>query len=120
LESLFAPFSVEIRIDEPLCTHTTIDVGGPCHCFLLPESMDALTASIRICKEEKIPYRLLGAGSNILFADSGYSGVIIATERLVGSTINHSLPCSRPSRKQGSDPSGSSREFPAPWGEQSQ
>jgi UDP-N-acetylmuramate dehydrogenase len=88
LESLFAPFSVEIRIDEPLCTHTTIDVGGPCHCFLLPESMDALTASIRICKEEKIPYRLLGAGSNILFADSGYSGVIIATERLVGSTIH--------------------------------
>jgi UDP-N-acetylmuramate dehydrogenase len=47
-----------------------------------------LIASIKACKEEEIPYRILGAGSNVLFADSGYSGVIIATERLVGSTIH--------------------------------
>ncbi len=86
-ESRFAPLLVEIRLDEPLCAHTTIEIGGPCHCFLLPESIDALIASIRVCKEEEIPYRLLGAGSNVLFADSGYSGVIIATERLVGSTV---------------------------------
>lgn len=87
-ESRFAPFPIEIRLDEPLCTHTTIEIGGPCHCFLLPESTDALIASIRVCKEEEIPYRFLGAGSNVLFADSGYSGVIIATERLVGSTVH--------------------------------
>ncbi len=87
-ESRFAPLPVEIRLDEPLCTHTTIEIGGPCHCFLLPENTDALIASIRACKEEEIPYRFLGAGSNVLFADSGYSGVIIATERLVGSTVH--------------------------------
>ncbi len=86
-KSLFAPLPIEIRLDEPLCTHTTIEIGGPCHCFLLPKNPDALIACIRICKEEEISYRILGAGSNILFADSGYPGVIIATERLVGSTV---------------------------------
>jgi UDP-N-acetylmuramate dehydrogenase len=86
-ESRFASLPVEIRLDEPLRAHTTIEIGGPCHCFLLPESIDALIVSIRICKEEEISYRFLGAGSNVLFADSGYSGVIIATERLVGNTV---------------------------------
>lgn len=87
-ESRFALLPIEIRLDEPLCTHTTIKIGGPCHCLLLPESTDALIAAIKACNEEEIPYRILGAGSNVLFADSGYSGVIIATERLVGSTVH--------------------------------
>lgn len=60
-----------------LSAYTTIGVGGPARFFIKVKNSDELLASIRIANEFGIPFKILGNGSNVIFSDSGYSGVII-------------------------------------------
>lgn len=77
----------ELRFEEPLACHTTIGVGGKAAFFLSPERPHALAETIRCCRRYGYPYLLLGAGSNLLFSDCGYPGLIISTEQLRGITL---------------------------------
>lgn len=79
--------SGELRRDEPLSLHTTIRVGGPADGFFLPASKDSLIEGVHTCREHGVPYFVLGSGSNVLFSDSGYRGLIISTARLSAWTI---------------------------------
>lgn len=67
----------QIRIKEPLASHTTFQIGGPADYFLLPEDESQVAEAIKLCQEEKMPYFILGKGSNLLVSDKGYRGVII-------------------------------------------
>ena len=78
----------ELRRGEPLSDHTTIKVGGPAEGFFLPASKESLIEAIRTCREHGVPYFILGRGSNILFSDGGYSGLVISTEHLSSCTIS--------------------------------
>ncbi len=73
-----------VKFGETLATHTTIGVGGQAACYCLPESPQELTESIGLCRRYNRPYLLFGAGSNLLFSDRGYPGVVFSTERLCG------------------------------------
>ncbi len=77
----------EVRRNEPLARHTTFRVGGIAAYYALPESPDALSRMIAVCRAHSVPHIIIGAGSNILFSDSGYSGVVITTARLNTVTI---------------------------------
>ena len=66
-----------VLTDEPMNRHTTFRIGGPADYFLLPESRGDIRGIIKICKEEGLPYFVLGNGSNLLVSDEGYRGVII-------------------------------------------
>jgi len=77
----------ELRFEEPLACHTTIGVGGKAAFFLSPGRPHALAETIRCCRRYGYPYLLLGAGSNLLFSDCGYPGLIISTEQLRGITL---------------------------------
>ena len=77
----------EVRWGEPLARHTTFRVGGIAAYYALPESPIALSQMITVCRAYSVPYIIIGAGSNILFSDSGYSGVVITTARLNTVTI---------------------------------
>jgi UDP-N-acetylmuramate dehydrogenase len=77
----------EIRFDVSLAPRTTIGVGGKGACLIVPRTVDALVEAIRLCRQCGVRYILLGAGSNLLFSDHGYPGVVIATEGLSGSVI---------------------------------
>lgn len=66
-----------IRRDEPMAMHTTFRVGGPAAYFAEPEGEDALARVIRLCREEDVPFYILGNGSNLLISDQGYRGVMI-------------------------------------------
>ncbi|HUT87243.1 MAG TPA: UDP-N-acetylmuramate dehydrogenase [Candidatus Heimdallarchaeota archaeon] len=77
----------KIRFDEPLSNHTTLGVGGEARYYCTPESTEELADLIGFCHRCDQPYRMLGAGSNILFADRGYPGMVICTERLRGSSF---------------------------------
>lgn len=69
----------ETRIykDEPMKKHTTFRVGGNADYFVLPKTIDEVKALVLLCKEENMPYYILGNGSNLLVGDKGYRGVII-------------------------------------------
>lgn len=66
-----------ILIDEPMSRHTTFRIGGPADYFLLPQNVGEVREIIRICKENQVPYFILGNGSNLLVSDEGYRGVVI-------------------------------------------
>ena len=70
-----------VLFDEPMSQHTTFRIGGPADVFVMPENYEQIREVLRLCKEEKLPFFVLGNGSNLLVSDSGYRGVIIQMDR---------------------------------------
>lgn len=70
-----------VLVDEPMKCHTTFRIGGPADFFLLPSTVDEVRGILEICREEELPYFILGNGSNLLVSDKGYRGVIIQLYR---------------------------------------
>ena len=67
----------KVLIDESMSSHTTFRIGGPADYFLLPSCSSEVQGILSICREEGLPYFVLGNGSNLLVSDAGYRGVII-------------------------------------------
>lgn len=63
--------------NEPMSAHTTFRVGGAVDVFVSP-SIDELITGIELCKKMKIPYLVIGNGSNLLVKDGGMEGVIFS------------------------------------------
>jgi len=84
ISSSIASLPGELRRGESLSLHTTIQIGGPAEGFFLPASKESLIEAIRTCREHGVPYFILGKGSNILFSDSGFHGLVISTACLSG------------------------------------
>jgi UDP-N-acetylmuramate dehydrogenase len=61
-----------------LAHRSWLRLGGPAEFFAEPNSVDELAALVRRCRNEDVPIRLLGGGSNILIRDEGVSGMIIS------------------------------------------
>lgn len=71
-------FDGTIRLDEPMSRHTTYRIGGPARAFAEVNSLAALGAVLKACSEEGLAWCVAGKGSNLLVADEGYDGVVIA------------------------------------------
>ncbi len=69
--------SNQILQNEPLSRHSSFKVGGPADYLLLPSNNEELSFILRVCTEHGIRFDIIGNGSNILFADNGYKGVLI-------------------------------------------
>ena len=69
--------SGNVKISEPMKEHLTMKVGGPAAYFFTPHTKDEIKFLVKTLKEEKIPYYILGAGSNVLVKDGGFDGAII-------------------------------------------
>ncbi len=63
---------------------TTFKIGGTARFVCYPQSEEELRNLVKFCEKTKTPRFILGAGSNILADDNGYSGVIICTKKLKG------------------------------------
>lgn len=62
---------------EPLSRHTTFRIGGPAAFYLVPESVEETGEAVRFAQKRGLPYYVIGRGSNLLFSDEGYHGVVI-------------------------------------------
>jgi UDP-N-acetylmuramate dehydrogenase len=61
----------------PLKNHTTFQVGGPAKYFCKAQEKNQLEEAIAFAKSERLPYFILGGGSNLLVSDKGFDGLII-------------------------------------------
>ena len=52
-------------------------MGGPADYFVTPQIAEEVAKVIEACTQEKVPYYIVGNGSNLLVSDKGYEGVII-------------------------------------------
>ena len=71
-----------IKIDEKLSEYVNFKVGGPADILLIPNSKEQVIKSIKICKENNIPFYLIGNGSNILVRDGGFRGVVLSLKNV--------------------------------------
>lgn len=76
--------------EEPLAKHTTIGVGGPAEIFARPRSTEELVTVFGIAKQNGLPLRILGAGSNLLVGEPGVRGVVVHTAALSHVSFNGS------------------------------
>ncbi len=67
----------QVKVQEPMKSHITFRVGGPADFFIMPKTKVELKAVISCCKEQEMPYYIIGNGSNLLVSDEGYRGVVI-------------------------------------------
>jgi len=56
---------------------TTIRVGGRADWFARVYELDQLNAAVAWATQRHVPFMFLGEGSNVLFADSGFRGLVI-------------------------------------------
>ena len=74
--------NIKIKENEPLCLHSTFKIGGNARIFAVPQSIDALIFLMETAKKLDVRAYIVGNGSNILFDDAGFDGVVISTSGL--------------------------------------
>lgn len=67
----------DIRQNEPLKNHCTFRVGGPADFFYELTNIEEIPELITFAEENSIPYHIIGRGTNVLFTDKGFRGLII-------------------------------------------
>jgi UDP-N-acetylmuramate dehydrogenase len=66
-----------VRFNEKLKYHTSLRVGGEARYFVRPETVEDVKESLAFAEEESLPWVAMGNGTNILFPDEGYDGVVL-------------------------------------------
>lgn len=72
-----ALFSERFCLNEPMSRHTSSRLGGPAEMFVTVSSAAELQAAIELAYSLRVPYFVMGGGSNILVADDGVAGLVI-------------------------------------------
>jgi UDP-N-acetylmuramate dehydrogenase len=67
----------EIRYNEPLALYTTWRIGGPADLFIVPATKEKLAICLKLLHQYKIPWFVIGRGSNLLVGDQGFRGVVL-------------------------------------------
>jgi UDP-N-acetylmuramate dehydrogenase len=76
-----------IHADVPLSRFTSFRIGGPADLMVEPRDVRELATLVQYLRTERIPRIILGAGTNVLFHDSGFRGVVIRTASIGGFEI---------------------------------
>lgn len=74
--------AIEIRENEPLSKHSSFKIGGPAKFAVFPKSVNELVSVLKTADNCNYKYKIIGNGSNILFDDKGFDGIIIFTKNL--------------------------------------
>jgi len=76
-----------VQEDVPLSRFTSFKIGGPADLVVEPADVDELAALLRFVSEKEIPRVLLGSGTNVLFPDEGFRGVVIRMASITGFSV---------------------------------
>ena len=78
LKALLEQEGLQCRFMEPMSSHTTFRIGGSAAAYVCPAGEADLKMILSFCRREKLPFFILGNGSNLLVSDAGYEGVVIS------------------------------------------
>ncbi len=77
VESCKAVPGLRVWRNAPIAPFTTIGVGGRAGLLLSASTTAAVVAVTTLLSDEGVPWSLLGGGSNLLVADSGFPGALL-------------------------------------------
>lgn len=73
---------ITIYENEQMAKRFSFKVGGTTPILIEPLTEDAFLEVLNLCQIESVPYFILGGGTNIVFSDDGFNGVVISTVKL--------------------------------------
>ena len=60
-----------------LSNYSSYKIGGPADYFLEPKTVEELTAAVAEAERMHLPVFILGGGTNVLFSDVGFRGLVL-------------------------------------------
>jgi UDP-N-acetylmuramate dehydrogenase len=78
-----AGFRGEIREREPLAPYTTWKIGGPADILAVPSGVEDLEIALRWAADRRVPWHILGNGSNLLVRDEGVPGLVLRVRKVL-------------------------------------
>jgi UDP-N-acetylmuramate dehydrogenase len=78
----FANVRGEVRLNEPLSSHTSFRIGGPADALVVPADREDLITLLAEIREQGVPSVVLGGGTNLLVRDGGFRGVVISLKQI--------------------------------------
>jgi len=79
----------EIKMNEPMKHHTSFRIGGPADIMVLPTGQEQVSKIVKICRDQGIPFFVMGNGTNLLVRDEGIRGVVIKLAQNFNDAIVH-------------------------------
>ena len=67
----------KVFFDAPMRQFTSMKVGGVADCLFFPRNVDELAKVVRSTSRKKIPFLILGKGTNLVVRDKGVRGWVI-------------------------------------------
>ena len=67
----------KIKTNEDMSKHTSFKTGGKAMLYIKATTVEDVINVLKIVKEEKIPFVVLGNGSNILFKNDIFNGIVL-------------------------------------------
>jgi UDP-N-acetylmuramate dehydrogenase len=71
---------MQILKDVVLADHTTLRLGGAARFFVSVSSIEELRDAVAYAHTHSLPFFVLGGGSNVLFSDAGWDGLVVHME----------------------------------------
>ncbi len=68
---------LNILENESLSKYTTFHIGGAAKFFVVVKNVEEIKEALARAKEKNLKYFILGGGSNLLFGDAGFDGLVI-------------------------------------------
>lgn len=88
LKAFLEDNKIKALYNESLKNHTTFKVGGNRLCVVMPDTADKTIRLVQYLKKHGTKHYYIGNGSNIIFNDNGFDGVIIKSTLLDDVNIN--------------------------------
>jgi UDP-N-acetylmuramate dehydrogenase len=82
-------FRGDVRFGEPMCRHTSFQVGGPAEALVRPREKGDLVRLVCWAAEQGIACMPLGAGSNILVRENGIQGIVIVLDNCLTAIVEN-------------------------------
>ncbi len=73
---------IPVKFDLPLCEYSTFRIGGKADLALFPTTPEQFCLQLAMLEQSGLKYRVIGNGSNVLFSDAGYHGVLVFTSEM--------------------------------------
>ncbi len=69
-----------IALNVRLGRYTSFQIGGPADYYLEPADKNDCATLVSYCRDQKLPFLVMGKGSNMLVSDEGFRGAVINLE----------------------------------------
>ncbi len=74
-----------------LAEHSSFEIGGPARYFFVVRKKENLIKALEFCRNTNTPYLIMGEGTNILFPDEGFAGLVVKIETNVVTAENKKI-----------------------------